>query len=231
MGTQKLWDGTLSPDEFCIAAKALCEKWKHIDSTLPQWNWVPRKGRMNGATCKVEGYLSLENVYRTGPDEDHVSELRLSEEEEESTDSATLVLSPKQEKYGYNYHIVYSFSYRVPVLYFRGYRCDGQILTFEEIQNDLPDSSTSLLKESKWTFMTQEEHPFLCCPWFTLHPCGTSDWMKLLIGGNQQLDCKLVHYLPAWLSVVSQAVGLRVPLSLYNGSSIDWKLDGSSYQA
>ncbi|CAN6286401.1 unnamed protein product [Urochloa humidicola] len=28
-------------------------------------------------------------------------------------------------------------------------------------------------------FITREEHPQLSRPWFTLHPCATSDWMKL----------------------------------------------------
>uniref|UniRef100_A0A0D9XZN8 Uncharacterized protein n=1 Tax=Leersia perrieri TaxID=77586 RepID=A0A0D9XZN8_9ORYZ len=38
--------------------------------------------------------------------------------------------------------------------------------------------------------------------------------MKLLLEGIEDKD-RLVQYLPAWLSVVGQAVGLKIPLELY----------------
>lgn len=204
--THKVWDGTISYDEFYIAAKALCERWKEIDSSLPQWIWIPSR--------REDGYLSLENVHHLSSNEEPVVEQGLSEVEE-LVDSATLVKCANDEAHIYNFHIVYSFSYSVPVLYFRGYRCDGQPLDLDSIQKDLPDYSLSLLKESKWTFMTQEEHPFLHCPWYTLHPCGTSEWMKLLHGDNQKRNLTDVQYLPSWLSMVGQAVGLRIPLNLH----------------
>ncbi|BAH95697.1 Os12g0506800, partial [Oryza sativa Japonica Group] len=59
-----------------------------------------------------------------------------------------------------------------------------------------------------------QEHPHFSRPWFTLHPCGTSDCMKLLLEGVENKD-QHVQYLPAWLSVVGQAVGLKIPLELY----------------
>ncbi|XP_066162404.1 ubiquitin-like-conjugating enzyme ATG10 isoform X3 [Oryza sativa Japonica Group] len=90
----------------------------------------------------------------------------------------------------------------------------GQLLTLDEIKEDLPSHSLKLLGESKWTFITREEHPHFSRPWFTLHPCGTSDCMKLLLEGVENKD-QHVQYLPAWLSVVGQAVGLKIPLELY----------------
>ncbi|XP_020261899.1 ubiquitin-like-conjugating enzyme ATG10 [Asparagus officinalis] len=211
MGSHKAWDGTLSSDDFYIAAKALCERWKEINSSLPQWTWIPSK--------REEGYLSLENVYHLDPNVDTTGEQGFSveeeqEEQEEPADCATLVRCSHKDTHVYNFHIVYSFSYRVPVLYFRGYRCDGQPLDMHGgIKEDL-DYSPSLLEEPKWTFMTQEEHPFLHCPWYMLHPCGTSEWMKLFLGPNQQ-DFVIFKYLASWLSVAGQAVGLRIPLNLH----------------
>nr|XP_020184648.1 ubiquitin-like-conjugating enzyme ATG10 isoform X2 [Aegilops tauschii subsp. strangulata] len=93
----------------------------------------------------------------------------------------------------------------------------GQLLTLDEIKKDLPPHSLQLLNESKWTFITREEHPHLSRPWFTLHPCGTSDWMKLLLHKLGDKDRSL-QYLPAWLSVAGQAVGLKIPLKLYCSS-------------
>lgn len=206
MGTQKHWDGTISSGDFYVAAKSLCERWKEMDSTLPQWTWTPSK--------REEGYLSLENVYYHSSNEEPGGEVGLSEEEE-PIDAATLSQCPSEKTHIYNFQIVYSFSYRVPILYFRGHECDGRSLNLHEIEKDLPGCSLSLLKESKWTFMTQEEHPYLHCPWYMLHPCGTSDWMKLFFGDSRQKDPIVVQYLPSWLSVVSQAVGLRIPLNLH----------------
>lgn len=36
---------------------------------------------------------------------------------------------------------------------------DGQPLHSDEIQRDLPSHSLGILKESKWTYMTQEVYP------------------------------------------------------------------------
>ncbi|KAJ0972187.1 hypothetical protein J5N97_020146 [Dioscorea zingiberensis] len=166
-----------------------------------------------GSSCKDEGYLSLENMYHLDPNEECISVESFSNIEE-TDDEATLVHCSNNTKYFYDFHIVYSFSYRVPVLYFRGYRSDGQPMNLDDIENDLPCSSSRLLRESKWTYMTQEEHPYLHRPWFTLHACATRDWMKLLLAGTSMKDFDISHYLPSWLSVVGQAVGLRIPLEL-----------------
>ncbi|KAF9610828.1 hypothetical protein IFM89_025194 [Coptis chinensis] len=41
MGFSSSWDGTLSPNDFNINARALCEKWKVIYPVFPPWAWVP----------------------------------------------------------------------------------------------------------------------------------------------------------------------------------------------
>ncbi|KAK8962707.1 hypothetical protein KSP40_PGU010712 [Platanthera guangdongensis] len=127
---------------------------------------------------------------------------------------------PSNVIHAYDFHIAYSHSYRDPVLYFNGHRSDGQPLDLDEIQKDLPEYSRKLLTESKWTFITVEEHPYLHQPWYMLHPCGTSDWMKLLLHGRPDA----ADYLISWLSVVGQIVGLRVPISLVS-SCLTEKLD------
>ena len=56
-------------------------------------------------------------------------------------------------------------------------------------------------------------------PWYKLHPCGTSEWMKLLFLGDESLAIKGVavqQYLVSWLSVVGQVVGLRIPFEMLN---------------
>ncbi|KAK4270108.1 hypothetical protein QN277_023187 [Acacia crassicarpa] len=143
-------------------------------------------------------------------------------ENEEPFDCASLgPESDYQEINHYDFHVVYSASYKVPVLYFRAYHCDGQPLLLSEIEKGLPGLSVKLLSESKWTFITQEEHPYLNRPWYKLHPCGTCEWMKLLFSTHKSLTTNgstIEHYLISWFSVVGQVFGLKIPLEMLNCS-------------
>ncbi|KAG2669611.1 hypothetical protein I3760_14G040200 [Carya illinoinensis] len=197
------WDGTISLAEFHVAACALVEKWK-----------------------KVEGYLSLENIILVSIKEEHdelpsfpQKEETSCSDKEESIDIATLGQSDHDEICYYDLHIVYSAPYRVPVLYFRVYYSDGEPLEFEDIKKHLPAHSAKTLLDSKWTFITQEEHPYLNRPWYKLHPCGTGEWMKLLFQGDVSLarnGAAIEVYLISWLSFVGQVVGLRIPYEMLN---------------
>ncbi|XP_015886131.3 ubiquitin-like-conjugating enzyme ATG10 isoform X1 [Ziziphus jujuba] len=223
------WDGTLSPHEFSIAARTLAHEWKRFNPAFPPWTWVPSQNRLGLASHNVcylvDGYLTLEKLcIHGGPSEIHMpsQEEKVYEEiyteKEELSDNATLVESNSCELHFYDFHIVYSAAYRVPVLYFRVYSIDGQPLVLDELK-DLPACSEKLLLESKWTFITQEEHPHLNRPWYMLHPCGTSEWMKLLFSSDASLAKKGVVvelYLVSWLSVVGQVVGLTIPFELLN---------------
>ena len=55
-------------------------------------------------------------------------------------------------------------------------------------------------------------------PWYKLHPCGTSEWMKLLFHADDDALAKtgvaIELYLVAWLSVVGLVVGLRIPFEM-----------------
>ncbi|KQK23231.1 ubiquitin-like-conjugating enzyme ATG10 isoform X1 [Brachypodium distachyon] len=210
-----LWDGTLSIDDFNASAKALMTKWREIDveDSLPDWTWKPCCTM--GVASQVEGFLALEGVFHTGAGSQTEDNNNLSDEG--TVEHDTWVQSSSDSVHVYDFHIAYSFSYKVPLLYFQGHQAGGQLLTIDEIKKDLPAHSLNVLSESKWTFITREEHPHLSRPWFTLHPCGTSDWMKLLLGKSGEKDLCL-QYLSTWLSVVGQAVGLKIPLKLHCNS-------------
>ncbi|CAM0904001.1 unnamed protein product [Alopecurus aequalis] len=217
MGGSSVWDGTLSPDEFNASAKALATKWAEIDDlddSLPNWAWRPCCKM--GVPSEKEGFLVLEGVYYAGA----ASEIEVSNELDDKgiVEHDTWVQSSCDDNvHDYDFHIAYSFSYKVPMLYFQGHQAGGELLTIDEIKKDLPSHSLQVLSESKWTFITREEHPHLSWPWFTLHPCGTSEWMKLLLDKLGDKDRSL-QYMSAWLSVVGQAVGLKIPLKLYCSS-------------
>ncbi|XP_062023083.1 ubiquitin-like-conjugating enzyme ATG10 [Rosa rugosa] len=211
------WDGTLSSRDFQVAARAFAENWKQFNPALPPWTWVPCL-KQPSRLSQEQGYLSLEKICLLGSNKEHEQE-DVDEEEPEPVDNATLVESAGPQVCYYDFHIAYSDSYRVPVLYFRGYYIDGQPMAWDEIEKDLPACSSKVLLESKWTFITQEEHPHLNRPWYKLHPCGTSEWMKLLFLGDESLaknGVAVEQYLVSWLSVVGQVVGLRIPFDMLN---------------
>ncbi|KAK7251751.1 hypothetical protein RIF29_35219 [Crotalaria pallida] len=224
------WDGSLSSTDFYLSASAFSHNWKISNPSLPPWLWLPSPKHSFLSSHKVEGYLSLENMCFIKLTEEQESNRNLTskqesdhdvslgeEEEEERFDYATLVQSDCHDVNHYDFHIVYSPSYRVPVLYFRAYHSDGQPLSLNEIEKDLPAHSSKLRSESKWTFITDEEHPYLNRPWFKLHPCGTSDWMKLLFHGDPSSSKNgfvTEQYLVSWFSVIGQVVGLKVPLGM-----------------
>ncbi|KAK7382776.1 hypothetical protein VNO80_01838 [Phaseolus coccineus] len=217
------WDGTLSSTDFPLSARTFSEKWKMFNPSFPPWHWIPCSKHHLVASHKVEGYLSLDNMcHIKSSEEEESNRSQTSKEEgnnsqrEEPFDCGTLVC-PEHEVNHYDFHIIYSSSYRVPVLYFRSYHSDGQLLPFNEIEKDLPGHSAKLLSESKWTFITHEEHPYLNRPWYKLHPCGTSEWMKLLYDGDSSLNRNgfvIEHYLVSWFSVIGQVVGLKIPLEM-----------------
>lgn len=225
------WGGTISSSDFYKAACAFVHRWKLMNSDFHSWSWVPcQKLRWISSDHKVEGYLSLEKICLLRPQVNEPEKRECFEEidtagnNNEFLDEATLVPSPSdhQEVHYYDFHIVYCASYSVPVLYFRAYCSDGQPLMFEEIKKDLPSQSADTLLNSKWTFITQEEHPYLNRPWFKLHPCGTSEWMKLLFLSDASWfknEIPIERYVASWLSVVGQVVGLRIPMEMLKDCS------------
>ncbi|KAJ0234084.1 Ubiquitin-like-conjugating enzyme ATG10 [Hirschfeldia incana] len=211
-------DGKITLEGFTVAARAFSDKWKRHNLSLPPWSWVPLINRT--LLKKEEGYLSLEKIIILSSLDGNAEEEESvdvtadwSEKEESIEDHTVLVQSVDGEAHYYDYHIIYSASYMVPMLYFRGYSSDGKPLSLDVIKRDLPSSSVSLLLESKWTFITQEEHPYLNRPWFKLHPCGTEEWIKLLSESRSSDGCQMPIelYLVSWFSVVGQVVGLKIP--------------------
>lgn len=99
------------------------------------------------------------------------------------------------------YHIIYSLSYSVPVLYFNAYHENGKLLSLDEIWNKIPKCYLSEI--DKWSTITQQEHPILGIPYFMIHPCYTADFMK-----NHSMN----NYLITWLSTVGPLAGLKLSL-------------------
>ncbi|XP_071717225.1 ubiquitin-like-conjugating enzyme ATG10 [Rutidosis leptorrhynchoides] len=209
--------GSLSSSDFRIAANAFAEKWNKFNSGFPDWLWIDCSNRL-GFVARSDGYLSIQNVILQTPFKEERDE-GTSDDIEEPFDDATLVESNDEDGHEYEFHIVYSPCYRVPVLYFRAHNNEGQPLNLDQIEKNLPTKSSKVLIESKWTFITLQEHPYLDRPWYTLHPCGTSDWMKLLGATDNSTEGGIDQYLVSWFSVVGQVFGLELPFEMFKRSS------------
>lgn len=221
------WDGTISSGEFYFSNCSFAEKWKKFNSALPQWSWCRCPELLGFPSSRVEGYLRVDGIIpprrSTMEDNHECDDGGLKEmvclEEEEFIDSAALVQPERHERCHYDFHVVYSLSYGVPVLYFRAYSSDGQPLALHDIETDMPAITRQELSSFKWTFITQEDHPYLNHPWFTLHPCGTSEWMKMLFSRDTSAmalgGVAIDRYMVSWFSVVSKAFGLQLPLEMF----------------
>ncbi|PKI75516.1 hypothetical protein CRG98_004052 [Punica granatum] len=236
------FDGTISPGEFRTAASALAERWKKSASSgLPPWSWASPPRQHSWLLDQVRLFSAIHRPsfafwrFRFMVDDNTCCNAMeepgcADDDDEPVVDDATLkflrvmavigrvlfckVESGDQEMHHYyDLHIVYSSSYRVPVLYFRVYGSDGQPLSLAEFERDLPVGSADEFLKSKWTFITQEEHPFLNRPWYKLHPCGTSEWLRLLFCSDASVltrEAAVELYLVSWFSFVGQVFGLGV---------------------
>jgi hypothetical protein len=117
------------------------------------------------------------------------------------------------------YHIVYSDSWSVPVLYLNAYKSDGRCLNYEELYSSL------LIEDSlkNELFITQQEHPILFKPFFYLHPCKTNEFMlvtkpienekpEMALSETLYNSSATKNYTLKWLSFVFST--LRIPVDI-----------------
>uniref|UniRef100_A0A131Z6J3 Ubiquitin-like-conjugating enzyme ATG10 n=1 Tax=Rhipicephalus appendiculatus TaxID=34631 RepID=A0A131Z6J3_RHIAP len=108
------------------------------------------------------------------------------------------------------YHVVYSASYGVPVMYFNVWRRDGSLLPLSDVWSLMPECLQEQLKHLRWSTVTQQEHPIQGVPYFQLHPCKTAELMEQTRPKHQ--DGKHSNYVVTWLSSVAPVVGLEFPV-------------------
>ena len=120
------------------------------------------------------------------------------------------------------YHIVYSISYEVPVLYLNASYSNGRQLPLEDTWRLISERFTTT-ETDKWGLLTQQEHPLLSRPFYYIHPCYTARVMGQATslrreGESHSADVSCDkhtssgNYLVTWLSMFGALVGLKVPL-------------------
>lgn len=135
-------------------------------------------------------------------------------------DLATYHVPDDNSSLTWEYHVVYSASYCVPVLYFNVWTANGGLLNLDQVWNIL-----QLNVDDKWTTITQVEHPYLRKPYFQLHPCKTQNLINLItkefthsLGcveisrSGSNTFCPHKNKLISWLSCVACYVQLSIPI-------------------
>ena len=167
----------------------------------------------------------------------------LKDSVEDCGDPATVHLHPRSSAVAVQlqYHVVYSSSYEVPVLYFLASFQNGKQLPLKDIWSLISETYTSA-ESDRWGLVTQQEHPLLSRPFYHIHPCHTAQVMAAALncagccgdkrdtnpGAVSQASCSplpikttsdstgdftsSVNYLLTWLTTFGPLVGLKVPL-------------------
>lgn len=151
-----------------------------------------------------------------------------SQVEDGVTDPAIVNPTQSPQTVTVEYHIVFSESYEVPILYFNARQLNGQQLVLDDIWKIVSKTLTSSGTD-RWSLISQQEHPLLCRPFYHIHPCHTAKVMGKALtvtshsnsvsssaSVNSSPSSTSVNYLISWLSVFGPLVGLSVPLAYIN---------------
>ena len=112
--------------------------------------------------------------------------------------------------FAFEYHIVWSLAFSVPVLYFTV--CDAvgcPVTDVAALADILPDIEGADYRADGYPIVTLDEHPALNLPFFQLHPCNTASLMAMVTATGTG---KKFSYLRSWLSLVGPKAGLRLSL-------------------
>ncbi|KAF9088841.1 hypothetical protein BGX23_007092 [Mortierella sp. AD031] len=209
----------LSYNDFEIAIKAFLRQTRHHSP----WSYVeysPRRETTSTAIDPADLLLLDELTEQLDDIPDYEGE-----EDESSLDPVIETADTTTLDFlSVNYHIVFSPSYQVPVLYFNAYRPDGAAISLEEIYESLvPEEWRGAIRNAGLNGgISQQDHPVLNTPYFYMHPCETVALMETVLQNSssslmnadtadESQTSYLETYIVTWLSFTGQAIGVSVP--------------------
>ncbi|XP_060585601.1 ubiquitin-like-conjugating enzyme ATG10 [Ruditapes philippinarum] len=195
--------GLLNKEECKSCMEDLYRRSKTLSDTWELSNF-------NGSTYivkKIVQICSLKNDSEKSKDLHGIC----NEMESDETDDSPVCESSNKQVLTFEYHVLYSESYSVPVLYFNVYNSNGSLVSLAKVWELVPMYYRERLEEDKWTFLTQTEHPYLGRPFYQLHPCHTDKLMSAVSSLDKSPRDDTSNYLISWLSSVGPVVLLNMP--------------------
>lgn len=205
----------LDEDAFFECCQRLLKK---SEKLRDGWSWETAQGDKEGYLRKT----ALRHVFvgskLKNSQQEVDSELKQSSAPgDDEDDDAVVQLNYCQSADGghlcfqFEFHVVYSSSFRTPVLYFRAFSLEGKSLSLDDVWSFVGPKVRLSSSEALLSTVTQQEHPLLGQAFFMLHPCKTEHFMKPVLNAALK-ENRRVNFVLTWLSVVAPLVGLDVPL-------------------
>lgn len=121
------------------------------------------------------------------------------------------------------FSIAYSDTFQVPVLYFHVHHQDGSPCIRSHVvrwlcpeTEDSIDKTVDNFQMDSWEFISQEQHPHTCFPSYFLHPCRTSERIRLLQQTSSfSDDGERINLLWVWMSMILPAVNHPIPSKVH----------------
>ncbi|KNC82169.1 hypothetical protein SARC_05550 [Sphaeroforma arctica JP610] len=210
--------------------------------------FIKKNTRYRVASGSIKKTTSREASDEQSDDTDSelsASELELTDESDygiidDNDEFAVMPQSAKNTWFDMEYHIVYSLSFKVPVLYLTGRKKDGKLLRSDDILGCLPAYQVATFRNLSTPVVTQVEHPLLGVPYLMVHPCRTEDLMQIVLSAKSEFTDRVVsrtrsdiyqasrtciennaassghNYIVSWLTLVGPIFGLKVATKYLN---------------
>ncbi len=207
---------TVTYDEFDQQARNFAEKAKGLQDGwgLREVDGGPHNGQVYLVKKQVQELRQEKLTEKSSSLEDLAGDTtELSDHGDLATLASRTEAVARTIQVHVEYHIVHSYSYLVPVLYWNASYSDGKQLTLEDIWNLLEEVPTDV---DKWGVVTQQEHPHLDRPFYHLHPCHTAEAMGGAKNCLEENSSNNWDFLTSWLSMYGKLVGLKLPLEFAN---------------
>ncbi|XP_066507718.1 ubiquitin-like-conjugating enzyme ATG10 isoform X2 [Hoplias malabaricus] len=146
---------------------------QHSDVLKDGWSWTNVKGCEEGymkKTVLIPGRLcTLPNERRQQKTEEDINAL-VEDKVEEVDDAGNNAVCESPVVLCYEYHVLYSCSYQVPILYFSASTLDGRLLALEDIWNNIHLKYREQLLQGPWDALTQQTKRNFCTTTVPYHP-------------------------------------------------------------